>query len=312
MLETAAGGTLFLDEVGELPIATQAKLLRVLETREVTRLGSVRPRKIDFRFVAATNRDLESDVEKGDFRRDLFFRINGISIRIPPLRERRAEIRPLAETFLRKVCEELSRPPPRLSDVAMAALERKPWPGNIRELKNVIERAVLLCTGSEIGVAHLPDERNHRRMDEGNEPGNPMGAGLRRVVIRNAVRGADSMASPAASDVTNRTVDPAGDRIDHGASHSRGYADLHERPRPRSETPDLSRLQADDRQRILDALAACAGNQSRAAKLLGMPRRTFVARLDRYHIPRPKKGETGEKGETPDRPESEAKDETDA
>src|SRR5438552_4029237 len=92
LLETAAGGSLFLDEVGELPLATQAKLLRVIETREVTRLGSVRPRRIDVRFIAATNRELEVEVDRGTFRRDLYYRLNGVSIPIPPLRERRSEI----------------------------------------------------------------------------------------------------------------------------------------------------------------------------------------------------------------------------
>ena len=99
LLETAARGTLFLDEVGELPLATQAKLLRVIETREVTRLGSVRPHRIDVRFIAATNRDLEAEVARGAFRADLYFRLNGITLTIPPLRSRLEEIRPLAETF---------------------------------------------------------------------------------------------------------------------------------------------------------------------------------------------------------------------
>jgi two-component system, NtrC family, response regulator AtoC len=101
LMETAANGTLFLDEVGELPMATQAKLLRVLETREVTRLGSVRPRRVDLRFIAATNRDLETEIGRGSFRQDLYFRLAGITLTIPPLRDRLDEIRPLAETFAR-------------------------------------------------------------------------------------------------------------------------------------------------------------------------------------------------------------------
>src|SRR4029078_2414754 len=108
------------------------------------RVGSVRPRQIDVRFLAATNRDLEAEVERGIFRRDLYFRLTGISLRTPPLRERRSEIRPLAETFLRQVCLELGRPEPRLSPALVTALQRRTWPGNIRELRNVIERAVLL------------------------------------------------------------------------------------------------------------------------------------------------------------------------
>jgi two-component system, NtrC family, response regulator AtoC len=252
LLETAAGGTLFLDEVGELPVAIQAKLLRVLETREVTRVGSVRPRQIDVRFVAATNRNLEADVDNGTFRRDLYFRLNGISIHIPPLRERRSEIRLLAETFLRNTCEELGRPPPRLTAAVLRALEHKMWRGNIRELRNVIERAVLLCSGDEIGLTHLPEERGPRPLP----------------------------VEPVEFDRTDRTAFSPHDRLSPPSV-----------PRARSATPNLEPAQAVDKQRILDALASCAGNQSRAAKLLGIPRRTFVARLDRYQIARPKKNQ---------------------
>jgi two-component system, NtrC family, response regulator AtoC len=250
LLETAEGGTLFLDEVGEMPASTQAKLLRVIETREVTRLGSVRPRRIDVRFVAATNRDLDSEVDGESFRRDLYFRLNGVSLRIPPLRERRAEVQPLAQMFLRQICAELRRPEPLLSRPVIEALERKRWPGNIRELKNVIERAVLLCGGPEITLSHLPDDRGGERPSERTEQQRS------REIDARARSGADARR-----------------RVDTG-------------PNPAA----LSKSQAQERALIIDALAACAGNQSRAAKMLGMPRRTFVARLDRYQIPRPKKG----------------------
>ncbi len=159
LIEAAAGGSLFLDEVGELSLTTQAKLLRVLETREVTRLGSVKPRRIDVRFIAATNRDLEAEVERGTFRRDLYFRLNGITLTIPPLRERRTEIPYLAGIFIRRICRELGRPEPQLPQPILHILEQYAWPGNIRELKNMIERAVLLCDGPAIGLDHLPSEK---------------------------------------------------------------------------------------------------------------------------------------------------------
>ncbi|HEX4404818.1 MAG TPA: sigma-54-dependent Fis family transcriptional regulator, partial [Polyangia bacterium] len=122
LMETAHGGTLFMDEVGELPLTTQAKLLRVLETREVARLGSVKPRKIDVRFLAATNRDLEAEVTRGAFRRDLYFRFNGITLNIPPLRARVGEIRHLAETFVQQICRELGRPEPGIPGQVMNLL----------------------------------------------------------------------------------------------------------------------------------------------------------------------------------------------
>jgi transcriptional regulator with PAS, ATPase and Fis domain len=222
LMETAAHGTLFLDEVGELPLSTQAKLLRVLETREVARLGSVRPRRIDVRFIAATNRDLEKEVQRGAFRADLYYRLNGITLTIPPLRTRLEEIRPLAETFLRQICRDLGRPPPLLPPTSVAHLEGHSWPGNIRELKNVIERAVLLCEGPMLEPQHMPVER-------------PL---------------TESQKLTVSSGGSGQT----------------------------------------ERDRIIQALNACAGNQSRAAKMLGIPRRTFVSKLDAYKVPRPKKG----------------------
>ena len=160
LIESADGGTLFLDEVGEMPAATQAKLLRVLEQREVTRVGALRPRVIDVRFIAATNRDLEREVTEGRFRQDLYFRLNGISLSVPPLRERPDEIGLLARTFIEQVSRVMGRdPPPRLSPEALTMLQRYRWPGNIRELRNVIERAVLLGSGQMITSEHLPVER---------------------------------------------------------------------------------------------------------------------------------------------------------
>jgi DNA-binding NtrC family response regulator len=154
LLEVAQGGTVFLDEVGELPLDLQAKLLRALEEHEVLRVGALRPRPIDVRFVSATNRDLQVEIDAGRFRRDLFYRLGGVALEIPPLRDRRDEIRPLAEWFVRS---RASRPsvPPTISNDALEALEAYPWPGNIRELRNTIERALLLCSGGRITAEDL-------------------------------------------------------------------------------------------------------------------------------------------------------------
>jgi two-component system response regulator AtoC len=157
VFEAANGGTLFLDEVGELAPSTQAKLLRVLAEREVVRVGSTVARPLDVRVVAATNRDVEVDSETGKFRRDLYFRLNGISLLIPPLRERASEIEPLARMFLAEAAREVDRvEPPRLSTEALALLHRHSWPGNVRELRHVIERAVALCVGDTIWPELLP------------------------------------------------------------------------------------------------------------------------------------------------------------
>jgi len=145
LIESADGGTVFLDEIGELPPTTQAKLLSVVESREVLRLGSLRSRRIDVRFITATNCDLDAYVAEGKFRQDLFFRLNGLSIVIPPLRERVTEIAQLAGQFLEQAATRAGRPPPLLSDATLRMLGKHAWPGNVRELKNVMERVVVLC-----------------------------------------------------------------------------------------------------------------------------------------------------------------------
>jgi two-component system response regulator AtoC len=163
LFETAQGGTLFLDEVGELPPSIQTKLLRVLEDRKILRVGGRVPKAVDVRFVAATNKNLKQAILERTFREDLFYRLNGMSFTLPPLRERRSEIRPLCHVFATRACVEHGRPPGVvLSDRALWLIERYDWPGNVRELKNVIERAVVLCNGPELGVEHLPPELSER------------------------------------------------------------------------------------------------------------------------------------------------------
>jgi len=142
--ELADGGTLFLDEIGDLPTSLQVKLLRVLQEKEVERLGSTLPRKVDVRIIAATNQDLRKKVEEGSFREDLFYRINTINIHIPPLRERKEDILPLAEFFLRKFSKEMGKDIKGFDREARKALLSYQWPGNVRELINVVERAVVL------------------------------------------------------------------------------------------------------------------------------------------------------------------------
>lgn len=156
-VEQAAGGTLFLDEIGELDIAVQAKLLRVLQEREFERLGGNRKIHVDFRLVASTNRDLPAEVRRGDFREDLFYRINVFCIEVPPLRERKTDIPLLVNAFLREFCARENKIL-SLAPEVVRILEGFGWPGNVRQLRNVLERAVVLARGKEISERELPEE----------------------------------------------------------------------------------------------------------------------------------------------------------
>ncbi|HEB51738.1 MAG TPA: sigma-54-dependent Fis family transcriptional regulator [bacterium] len=154
--EAAAGGTIFLDEIGTSTPAFQIKLLRVLQDRIIERVGDTRTIPVDVRIVLATNKDLEQAVRDGEFREDLFYRIHVVSVEMPPLRERASDILPLAEHFLQRFADEHGRPALRFSDAAAAALVAAPWPGNVRQLENVVERAVVLSRGEVIDRADLP------------------------------------------------------------------------------------------------------------------------------------------------------------
>jgi len=252
LLEAADQGTVFLDEIGELPQPVQVKLLRVLEDRKVLRIGGRTPRKLDVRFVAATNRDLDAEVAAGNFRQDLYFRLNGVSFVIPPLRERAAEIAPLAERFLAAASETLDRTEPlRLSPDALTYLMRHSWPGNVRELRNVIERAAVLASGDVIVPADLPSHVTR--------------------VPGGSIRADGS--SPPSPPTSPPTSSPPGKTT----------------KLPANSDADAESSAASERQRIIDALERCAGNQTRAAKLLGISLRTLVNRLAEHDIPRPRK-----------------------
>jgi transcriptional regulator with GAF, ATPase, and Fis domain len=260
LLEAADGGAVFLDEVGELTLATQAKLLRVLEDGEFLRLGSVKPRRIDIRILAATNRDLQVMAREGTFRADLYYRLAGVEVEIPPLRQRPDDIDVLADHFVEAACAALGRRAAVLSDAARDKLRRYPWPGNIRELRNAIERAVLFSTGACIGPEHIALSDGAAEREEESTP--PPATQRSPLLI-------SAMPTPV----------PARPPADVPAQ---------EAPGPATQNFYSEKRRA-ERQAILDALERCSGNRSRAAALLGMPRRTFVKRLGEYGIDRPRK-----------------------
>jgi two-component system response regulator PilR (NtrC family) len=174
--EAANGGTLFLDEISTLPLGIQSSLLRVLEDRQVTPVGDTRSKAVDVRVIAASNQDLERLVKDEQFREDLFFRLNVVTLRLPPLRERKGDIPLLVHHFIEKYTKEMSKAPFGVTNGAMRALLSHDWRGNVRELENVIERAVIFADGEEIGVSDLPF-----RADEiGDEVGEDLKEALRQ------------------------------------------------------------------------------------------------------------------------------------
>jgi NtrC-family two-component system response regulator AlgB len=182
-------GTLFLDEIGELPLEIQPKLLRLLQEHEYERVGEAKIRMANVRVIAATNRDLKEAVARGAFREDLLYRLDVISFQLPPLRERRGDILPLAESQLRQLARPVGQAQ-RFSEAARQALERYSWPGNIRELRNVIERATILSAGEEIEVADLPSSLSAGGEERRPEVGGPYSVEeieaehIRRVLAR--------------------------------------------------------------------------------------------------------------------------------
>jgi DNA-binding NtrC family response regulator len=198
--ETAHGGTLFLDEIGDVPLHLQVKLLRVLQEREVERLGSSRPVPVDVRLLAATHRDLEALVREGRFRDDLYYRINVVTITVPPLRERRDDIPPLLERFLAKVARANGKTIRGLSREARDLLLRYDYPGNVRELENLVERAVVLSRDDVIGVGDLPLSVRAAERDDAGTPASLPAAveGLERRMIDDAMKRADGVQTRAA------------------------------------------------------------------------------------------------------------------
>jgi DNA-binding NtrC family response regulator len=158
LFEAAHGGTVFLDEVGNLSLETQGKLLRVLETRMVRKVGDTREQEVDIRLISATSRDLQEMAGAGLFREDLYYRLNVFPINLPPLRERKGDIPHLATAFLERFQTANEMPTRRFTPEVMAALESHAWPGNVRELKNIVERMAILAEGEWIDIGHVPDE----------------------------------------------------------------------------------------------------------------------------------------------------------
>ena len=245
MLSAASGGTLFLDEISEMPIDLQTRFLRVLQEREFRPLGSTQSLRADFRLVAASNRRPEEAIRQGRIREDLYYRLNTFTLSIPPLRERTEDIPELAQLFLQRFCAKMNKPVMTIQSEAYDALLRYTWPGNVRQLQNVIERAVVLTQGSMITPRSLPQEVLHNVPHE--VPPAPGGIALPSFSLNGAV-------------------------IDQSV------------PRPLVTQSQSLNLADREKAALLAALEQSRGNKKKAAELLGIHRPTLYTKLKKFGL----------------------------
>jgi transcriptional regulator with GAF, ATPase, and Fis domain len=244
--EQSNSGTLFLDEIGDMPLAVQSKILRVLQEGEFSRVGGNATIKTDVRIIAATNKTLEQEVAKKTFREDLFYRLNVVRIHLPPLRQRREDVRLLAEYFLKKIATQKHLPQLKLSEEGVKLMEDYPWPGNVRELENTIQRACVLATSDVLLPKDIPLGLATERSDDGSE----------------------NQTVAVSSNPGKPTLETAVEILLDAASTDRS----------------LQLLPWLEREFTLFAMKRTKGNQVKAAKLLGVTRATLRKRIERYGI----------------------------
>jgi DNA-binding NtrC family response regulator len=276
--EAAHGGTLFMDEIGDLPLPLQVKLLRVIQEQEVVRLGSRRPIPVDVRLVTATNIDLGEAVSAGHFRLDLFYRLNIVQVRLPPLRERVGDILPLAQHFLQQYAKRLRLPAPALAADTVRSLREYPWPGNIRELENVIHFALLVSSGQEIRPEHLK-----------------LTGGVALPPSPASARAASAFgAAPAVAPVASAAPAAPASAPERARRLRDLFRDLFEHPGPQLFHEVEQHL-------VAEAYRDCGFNQVRAAALLGLSRNVLRTLL-RKHGLLPEAGGAAHEGTDPTDP----------
>ena len=320
--ELADKGTLFLDEIGEMPVATQTKLLRVLEEREFMRVGGEESIAVDVRVIAATNQDLRTQVETGQFRGDLFYRLNVVQIHLPPLRERRDDIPLLIDTFIRDTSSEMDRPPVSLAPETMQRLIDYDWPGNVRELRNLVESMVVMAPGTRIEPEDLPAEIREgassrarmlpvpitRAVQSLEQAPSPELEFVFRTILQLRIdmeelrsqfeqyrrtHALPSMPPPPFHYGGDSAVAPVGLAVNHDAVRPHGRALEHLEIEDVDDEDERSvvvykpgmTLQEIEKAAIIAALKDVGGNRRKAAEMLGMGERTLYRKIKEYEIP---------------------------
>jgi len=266
MFELADGGTIFLDEIGEMPLFTQVKILRVLETGEFMRVGGQATIRVDVRVVAATNRELATEVEHGRFRQDLYFRLKAVALALPPLRERREDVPEIVEVFAARFAEANGLPAPRFEPGALRRLVEHWWQGNVRELKNLVESLVILAPGARVGeelvAARLEQEGGPRRLPALRPPEEPPGVSLELL--------------QQMFFYLQRELAEIKGLLQEQAEQQRQVA----------EHWDLASMSVDELERdhLREVLAEHGGNRARAARALGLSERTLYRKIRKHGL----------------------------
>ncbi len=296
IFEAADGGTVFLDEIGEMSLSAQVRLLRVLEGREITRLGSTRPTEIDVRVIAATNQDLKQNVDNGTFRRDLYYRLKVVEIAAPPLRNRPEDIPILIDHFVQLYSRKHNVPPIEPDAQSMALLQNYRWPGNVRELKNLIERLIVLSVNRRIGVAditaHLEDldgaaspggEVSNLPVHLGKTPEESHHDLLYWAILEVArdLKELKAYLMDNQPEVRSLPVYPPEGTPFAGQATE---VEVTESTAPPPVPEDVKPLREVEREAIVKALRATGGHRKRAAKLLDMPERTLYRKIQQYNL----------------------------
>ncbi|MDZ7271885.1 MAG: sigma-54 dependent transcriptional regulator [candidate division KSB1 bacterium] len=280
--EIADKGTIFLDEIGEMPLATQVKILRVLEYKEFMRVGGSSTVKVDVRVIAATNKELEAEVKKGTFRQDLFFRLNAVTIHVPPLRERREDIRPMVDLFVRRFCRDNHIEFEGFTESAYHMLENYPWPGNVRQLKNLVESIIVLEKGKRVSdqvlARHLlPPGEGERSLPV------PVGKTVEQVEREFIYRALVELRNEIAELrrlIYDGLIAPRGLMPWRGA-HPEPVVDV---AVDEQHEETVHALRDSEREAIRKALQATNNNRRKAAKLLGVSERTIYRKIKQYGL----------------------------